>query len=132
MIGAFCRFYPAYTAEAVLAMPASRFFAMYKAMRRLQADERLGDLYLATVAAHPGEKGEQFREFEGALVERSTGTKARVASAPLIAGVTVGVTESDNDLLAEVRANREKAEQQRQAWLAQKAAEAKAAKAGSV
>lgn len=86
MLARYLHFYPGYTAESVLRMPWRRFLALYGAIKTVQADDDLRALESRAVAAHPGEKGGQYR----ALVERLSGAAGRGKDAPstLAPGVT--------------------------------------------
>ncbi len=94
MLGRFLHWYPGYTAEAALAMPASRFFALAHAIRKLEAVEDLRRLRIAAVAAHPGERGEQLEQMQDDLLN-GMGKRASRPSTPVIADVTPGVRSSD-------------------------------------
>lgn len=73
------RVYPAYTAEAALAMPASRFFALYAVIRRLDAEDDLRRLRVAGIGANPGEKGRAFRDYAWQL-QGVAGSQIRVST----------------------------------------------------
>ena len=61
VLGRFLRFYPGYTAEAVLLMPWSRFAALLRAISPVQANERLQALETHAFAVHPGERAEGYK-----------------------------------------------------------------------
>ena len=94
MLGRFLHWYPGYTAETALAMPASRFFALAHAIRKIEAAEDLRRLRTAAVAAHPGERGEQLDTLREDLVG-ALGQRAARPSTPIIANITPGVRSSD-------------------------------------
>lgn len=88
MLARFLHFYPGYTAETVLQMPWRRFQALLGAIPAVQADEDLRALESRAVAAHPGERGEQFKALAKRLREAMGlgGGKAEVTT------ITPGVT----------------------------------------
>lgn len=98
MIGRFCRFFPAYTAEAALRMPASRFFAMSQTIAGLAAEEDRRALHIAAVGAHPGEKAEVLRTFERALTRQAEPAKPEK---PITPGITPGVQAATDDIRSE-------------------------------
>ncbi|MCB0040695.1 MAG: hypothetical protein KDE23_13495 [Caldilinea sp.] len=67
----FLRAFPAYTAEAALAMPAIRFWALYGTIGRLDAADDLRALLVAGHAANPGKNGHQLTGFATDLEWRS-------------------------------------------------------------
>ena len=103
MLGEFLHWYPGYTAEAALAMPASRFFALLRAVRKMKAAEDLRRLGVAAAAAHPGQRGEQLNELSTRLIE-SLGQAAPKQSSVVIPGITPGVRLSDDDIAGELQA----------------------------
>ena len=104
MLGRFLHWYPGYTAEAALTMPAVRFFALSKAIRQLEAAEDLRRLRIAATAAHPGDKGDHLADYQDELVTAlglTAGSRQRTTQ-PVIPGLTPGVSESAEDLRAEL------------------------------
>lgn len=71
MVGRFIHFYPAYTAEMVLAMPFARFFALSRAITRLEAAEQMNRLETATIAANPGKNGAEYERLHRRLAQRA-------------------------------------------------------------
>lgn len=67
-------------------MPASRFFALSRCIRRLEASDDLRALMVAGVGANPGEKGRQFSDFAKQL-RRETGVKTAAPKATLAPGI---------------------------------------------
>lgn len=132
MIGRFIRFYPGYTAEAALRMPAVRFWALYGEMAGLRAEELREQASVALVAANPGEDGAAYRELverldevAGGLAEPAaragTGTVGRplAADKAIAVGLPGVVYEAEPGSIAAER------ERQKAAWL-RKVAEAEA------
>lgn len=112
MLGEFLHWYPGYTAESVLVMPASRFFALLRAVRKMKAADDLRSLRVAATAAHPGQRGEQLRDLSDDLTGMLGAQRPR-ASTTIIPGVTPGVIVTDEDIAGElqqkIRAYRERA-----------------------
>lgn len=94
MLARFLHWYPGYTAEAALAMPASRFFALAHAIRRLEAAEDLRRLRVSATAAHPGQRGEQLEGLRDDLLS-GLGRRESRQPTPVIANITPGVRSSD-------------------------------------
>lgn len=122
MIGRFIRFYPAYTAEAALAMPWRRLVALFGEIPGLEAGEDLRALRLAAVGAHPGEKGQALREFSQELQGRAGLAPAEITTAipgisPMVKAVADGSIEAEH---ARQRAAAERLDgSRRAAWLDQ-------------
>lgn len=95
MIGRFLRWYPGYTAEQVLRMPASQFFALNRAIKELRAEEEVRLLRLLATAANPGERGAQLQAaFSDLQSELGSGARERM-STPVVPYITPGVRSSD-------------------------------------
>lgn len=87
LVGRFLRTYPAYTAEAALAMPAVRFFALSGVIRRLEAEDDLRGLQVAGIGANPGEGGRAFRDYSRQL-QRTAGREQQGKVTTVVPGVT--------------------------------------------
>ena len=61
LLARFLHFFPGYTAETALQMPWRRFLALLHAIPAVRAEDQLTGLEVAAVAAHPGQKGEQYQ-----------------------------------------------------------------------
>ena len=87
LVGRFCQAYPAYTAEAALAMPAVRFFALSGVIRRLEAEDDLRALQVSGIGANPGEGGKAFRDYSRQL-QRTAGREQQGKVTTVVPGVT--------------------------------------------
>jgi hypothetical protein len=94
MLARFLHWYPGYTAESALAMPASRFFALAHAIRKIEAAEDLRRLRIAATSAHPGQRGEHLAQLRDDLLD-GLGRRESKPSTLVIANITPGVRSSD-------------------------------------
>lgn len=103
MLGRFLHWYPGYTAESALAMPAVRFFALSRAIRKLEAAADMRQLRVSAAVAFPGQSGERVSDL-GDDLQTALGVRAAKPASTIIPGLTPGVQPADGDeLLAEHR-----------------------------
>lgn len=103
MLGRFLHWYPGYTAETALAMPATRFFALLRAIRKLEAAADMRQLRVSAAVAYPGKSGEHVSDL-GDDLKAALGVRAAKPASNVIPGLTPGVQLADEDqLLAEHR-----------------------------
>ena len=100
-------FYPGYTRATLLAEPLAWLFALSAELPGIAAEEDLRALQIAGIAAHPGDRGQQLRQFGRHLLAlaggapSSTSDLESVLTAPNVAIVRDG---SLTDLHARLRA----------------------------
>lgn len=118
MLARYLHFYPGYTAESALQMPWRRFLALYGAIKAVQADDDLRALESRAVAAHPGEKGGQYRALVARLHDamgRGAGS-GKDAPSTLAPGVTpLAVFEAEEGSIEAERARQKAAAERLQA-----------------
>lgn len=104
MFGRFCHFYPAYTAEAALAMPWSRFQALLATIPQLRAEDDLRQTMNVAYGAHPGEKGKQLQGYQRQLEAQMMGERLPVAKPIGFLVGTPGVRAAEPGSIAVLRA----------------------------
>ncbi len=114
MIARFCRFFPAYTAEAVLAMEARRFFALNRCIPRLDAEEEAR----AITVQHNSKPADRLKE----LIDRIKGIEHSQPSIALVLKGEAGYEDTEGEIKAireRQRAASDEMKRDPKAWLEQ-------------
>lgn len=115
MVARFCRFYPAYSCEGVLAMRASHFFALAAAMPRIDAEEEAK----ALTVAHSSKPQDRLKELVSRIRDKDAGTSS---TKELVLKGEASYEAEKGEIAAireRQRRNAELMKQDREAWLKQ-------------
>ena len=118
-MGRFIRAYPSYTAEAVLDMPATRFFALYEVLGRLEAEENIEAVHRAAVAANPGEHGQALRGYLHDQEDRLGAARQKPTSTLVPGAIPMALLEETPGEIEALRERQRQADERiRAEWLA--------------